>query len=261
MPSYRPTLSGCRAKRERAQHHLEILEKDVREFFAAHPYSVTIEPDPERCRYVIRLHDPLQIPDTKWACIIGDCVHNLRAVFDYIAWELAGGDPLDTVTMFPVCDTTESFKKNANKIRRLSPEAQALIQKFQPYQGKNRRRDPHKHFLWALHALDISDKHKLLTLTVAQPIGANLRFAPPPPPIEYEVNIILDTTFIDNADVAQIKLTHFVPNMHVEAHLTFDIAFDESIGLGKRQFVIMTLKQIMSEIDFAIKLFDEKFFR
>jgi hypothetical protein len=49
--------------------------------------------DPPQNRNVVRLLNPAPIPDVEWATIIGDWVHNLRSIFDYIAWELAGGDP------------------------------------------------------------------------------------------------------------------------------------------------------------------------
>jgi len=41
--------------------------------------------------------------------MIGDCVHNMRAALDYIAWELAGYDIKETTTMFPICGTADEF--------------------------------------------------------------------------------------------------------------------------------------------------------
>jgi hypothetical protein len=223
------------AKRARAQHHFDTLDVAVRDFFANHPYTLAIEPDPDHNRYVIRLHGPFPIPDTEWATIIGDCVHNLRAIFDYIAWELAGGNPTDRQTQFPIYDTEEGFKeRGARQIRRLPEETQVLIEKIQPYHGHSLARDPHRHALWPLHLLDINDKHKLLTLTVAQPIAAALRFLPPSD-IRYDVRLVQDAVFENNAEIAEITLERFVANMTVEAHASFDVAFDASLGLGPRQ--------------------------
>lgn len=177
MAVRRPSLEGARAKRVRAQRHFEELETAIQSFFEDYPYDVCVEPDPNRNRYVVRLHDPLPIPEIEWATVIGDCVHNLRSIFDYIAWELAGGDPTDHRTLFPVYDTQAEFEDlGRRRMRRLPPAVQTAIERMQPFRAQEQQRD--RHFLRRLHLLDIADKHKLLTLTVAQPTAAGVSVSP-----------------------------------------------------------------------------------
>ena len=52
-----------------------------------------------------RSHNAPDLPGEDWALRIGDCIHNLRAALDYIAWRLAGSRPTDTQTQFPIFNT------------------------------------------------------------------------------------------------------------------------------------------------------------
>lgn len=252
----RPSISGSRAKIGRAFHHFDILKKAVEAFFANKPYSLVIEPDAERSRQIIRLRDTRQAPVGEWALIIGDCVHNLRSALDYIAWELAGSDPADNMTLFPICDNSKSFEEaRKRRLKRVPEEPLALIEGLQPYHAA----DPHKNVLWAVQTLDATDKHKLLTLTVALPTGGAIML--PTRGGRYELKPFADAPFEDGAEVAHILMRPFRPEMDMNLRVTFDVAFDASLRMGSRQFVIDGLEFILRNVEDIVNLFDEWFFR
>jgi hypothetical protein len=187
--------------------------------------------------------------------------HNLRSVFDYIAWELAGGDPTDRQTQFPVCDTQVDFEnRRGTQLCRIPSAAQAAIERMQPYHAQAPRRDITAHFLQTLNLLDIVDKHKLLTFTVAQPTAGG--FAVSPEDLDGHFWLIPDAVLADGADIAEFVLTGtFTPHVQIEIHPVFDVAFADSVGIGDRIFVLSALSQIMQQVDLAIAQFDAQFFQ
>jgi hypothetical protein len=258
MAVRRPTLVGAQAKRVRAQRHFEELEAAVQGFFEDYSYDVRVEPDPNRDRYVARLHDPLPIPEREWATVIGDCIHNLRSIFDYIAWELAGGDPGDHQTLFSVCDTQAEFEDfRRRRMRRVPPGVQEAIERMQPFRAQEQQRD--RHFLRRLHLLDIADKHKLLTLTIAQPRAAGVSVSPEDHGGKFW--LYPDATLTDGEEIAELVFPAFVPNLKIDVHPHFDAAFANSVGLGDRVFVLTTLSQMMEQVDLAVAQFDASFFQ
>jgi hypothetical protein len=72
--------------------------------------------------------------------IIGDCVHNLRACLDHLAYQLAilgKGGVLDeqearSVT-FPIYTKPETFRNNKRRIGLLRPQEQTRMEELQPY--------------------------------------------------------------------------------------------------------------------------------
>ena len=221
MAVRRPSLVGARTKRARAQHHFDDLQAEVEPFFQNYEYDTEVVSDPSRNRYFIRLLNPAPIPDAEWAAIIGDCVHNLRSVFDYIAWELAGSVPADTRTQFPIYDQPQDFVDNrARRIGRLPQQAQDFIERMQPYHATAHRRDITRHFLRALHMLDIADKHKLLTPTIALPQAAG--FGIEPDNLFEQFWLIQDTTLVHGAEIAEVILPGgFIHDVKMDVHPIF----------------------------------------
>jgi hypothetical protein len=93
--------------------------------------------------------------------ITGDIIHNLRSCLDHLAWQLVdanGGKP-SSHTMFPIFEDPTAPTDYKSRIERIlkgaSPDAIKLVQSLHPYKGGNDG-------LYALHRLDITDKHRLL---------------------------------------------------------------------------------------------------
>jgi hypothetical protein len=120
---------------------------------------------PTEFRAQIRFDPPL--PDAV-PLLIGDAVHNLRSALDHLACALADLKvPTTSETghagiEFPIHISEHDFNaKGAGRIKRLPPSAQDEIKSLQPYHaGDNARHQ----FLWALHRLDIIDKHRRISV-------------------------------------------------------------------------------------------------
>src|SRR6266511_1608259 len=108
------TLEGCRAKIRRAKVHFEAVEHEITTFLENHPYRVTFD-HPAEDLFIVRSYDPPAVATDDWAVIIGDCVHNLRASLDYIAWELAGANRGDTETQFPIFISEQGWRRNGRR--------------------------------------------------------------------------------------------------------------------------------------------------
>src|SRR5205823_3252080 len=145
------------AKVERAHRHYQTLKEQVDAFFAGNPYLVTIEPDADARCYSARLTDAPPIPGIEWALLVGDCVHNARSALDYLAWELAGADPRDRQTQFPVFLTADGYRKRGRmRVSKIaSKTARALFEALQPY---NASQPPVRSTLAVLNGLDVADK-------------------------------------------------------------------------------------------------------
>jgi hypothetical protein len=253
-----PNLFGCRAKIGWAQHYLDTLEQHVESFLEGHRYAVLGEPDAERGCYVARLKNPPTIPAPDWALMIGDCVHNARAALDYLAWELAGADPDDRETYFPICLTEDSYRSTgARRVAALPEQARTLIEKMQPYHAP----DPAKHGLWALQQLDIADKHKLLTVTavVAEAGELSLRIPGGIDSSRFRWTAVPDVALEHDAVLGELHVGLPLPEMTVELELAPGVAFGESHGWGRRMFVISNLQTILDDVEAIGLLFKQRF--
>jgi hypothetical protein len=170
-------LDGARLKVVRAQEHLDTLYSEAGRYLGTNPYHVPVQINSNSVlarqnRATITSEPPLRL-----SCLLGDCVGNLRASLDYIAWELATRyatpPPVigkDRSIFFPILDAptgdgADRFAKMAAKYS-FPASAVALIESVQPY----RRLNPY----WPEYApLDLlnrlvnMDKHCLPLFTVA----------------------------------------------------------------------------------------------
>ena len=92
--------------------------------------------------------------------IVGDIIHNLRSALDLLACDLVlanGGNPKGVY--FPFFKTADGLNKKIKDrdFNRAGPDAVALLTRYQPYEGGD---SP----LYAIHLLDIIDKHRMLVL-------------------------------------------------------------------------------------------------
>jgi hypothetical protein len=114
--------------------------------------------------------DASRFPLNDCALIIGDVLHNLRSSLDYLQYEvvhLCGGVSTKW-TRFPIQETREALVaplKGALERSQITPVVHDFIlDTIKPYQIGN-------YSLWALHRLNIADKHELLV-----PIFKVMRF-------------------------------------------------------------------------------------
>ena len=242
-----PRLEGVTAKRARAQSHADAVEHAIRAFLDTEPYPVVVEPHAEDGRYLFKLHDPQPLPWVEFALGIGDCIHNLRSALDFIAWELAGADPSDRKTMFPIFDDCNKFRDNgARHIQSVSGVPRTLIEGEQPYHAPH----PQETLLWAIEHLDAADKHRLLTVTV--PVtrslsGSHHRTGPIYRKIDFSMTFPDPALrFEHDAVVAVYTITPPTLDVEVEAEFTPQIAFGDIPG---PMYVIHFVRELIGEVD------------
>jgi hypothetical protein len=149
-------------KMQRANEHLQELDREISLYQAAHTYSVTKELNGDKTSYIYRIK-PNVLPSLRIGTIIGDIIHNMRSALDHLAWQLAllaTPTPYE-YTAFPIYkDGTNKHIKDARRMLRDVPtEALDLIERLQPYHAGD---TADKHPLWILHALWNLDKHRTL---------------------------------------------------------------------------------------------------
>jgi hypothetical protein len=159
---------------EHAKLKIQRAEKHIRElydFIQGFPntpnfHSVSIERDasgwydPE---IVITFHRAQDDFMNQTALIIGDVCHNLRSALDVVWYEIVffSGKQTDW-TRFPIDDTPERVTKTLDAALKKEQISQAshgfVLDTIKPYREGNFR-------LWALHEMNIIDKHQLLIPT------------------------------------------------------------------------------------------------
>lgn len=127
----------------------------------------------------------IESPDSDWSLILGEAYHNLKAALDNLVFQLhvrhyRGRVPEEVVKLpaFPALDFRPKKGKtgvavptaNWDKIRNLGKAERALIERLQPYNGRDRMYPPHavvnqiRRGIFDVDRLDNIDKHRNLHL-------------------------------------------------------------------------------------------------
>jgi hypothetical protein len=172
------------AKANRAKEHIDSLRRQVDEFRASAPYSLTPEPTekPDRLAYRLRYSKPVPVAI---GTTVGDVLHNLRAALESLAFEVARRGQGGTLTAkqekestFPICETPDVLDAffTGRKGLLYDRRARAALRSVQPFVnleeahklGVALNRSFGEDFRWSvLHRLDTLwniDKHRRLTL-------------------------------------------------------------------------------------------------
>lgn len=157
-------------KLARAAYHLKQLHTQIVEWRDQHQLVYRIEGDLNKGEELVVLasgenpgHDPL-------ALIVGDCIHNMRASLDLLAFALLRAnhvamsksvpEKLVRRSSFPIFDDPNEFANRREiLIGGIDSRAQTVVESLQPYQNSGTSDS-----LWLLHTLDIVNKHRLLNL-------------------------------------------------------------------------------------------------
>lgn len=167
-----PQFHGPRLKIERAKQHINDLQSRIRQFEAGDLYSLCVQTNPQTGNDVLEATVTQSVPDD-FGLIIGDALHNLKAALDFAVNEVVFirlGE-FDDYTRFPVRDNRQKLEAavTGGKISQASKAvASFIVDSVKSYEGGNEA-------MWALHRLNILDKHRLL-LPVMQINGiSNIR--------------------------------------------------------------------------------------
>jgi len=152
---------GARLKIERARKHIRdlralLVSEDVQGSF----HAIQLESDLDTGCDSFKFELGQAVPEESM-CIVGDALHNLRTALDFVAndIEFAVTGQRTRSTKFPVFDTRNKLVDAINGgFKHKAPErvVNYIVDVVQPYETGDGTP------IWALHALDIEDKHRLL---------------------------------------------------------------------------------------------------
>ena len=150
----------ARSKVERAEEHINDLNRTISEFIDTPNYVAFLERDVTSSHNLLKVRATKVLP-ARFNFVLGDAIHNLRTSLDYAMneIELLTVGERTTYTKFPIFETAHTFKAAINGGLKEKAPKQVIecIEDFvQPYRRGNG--EP----LWCLHLLDIRDKHQLL---------------------------------------------------------------------------------------------------
>ena len=222
---------------DRALYHLESFKAERAAWREGSPHRFWTEPKDERGKKVIWAQ-VLKSPPASLSLIAGDCIHNLRAALDNLAFELAlaGAEgPLsgrvERDSQFPIFhkDPTENpdprpLKKFEDMIRCIDPRAKTIIKGLQPY---NRPDGFHRDRLWQLNELETVDKHRLPHATTLNNLSALSFFVPDGIGVE-EVQSLF-RYFDSSAPIAEYPA---IDRTGAEVNVDFTAAFDVCFSYG-----------------------------
>ena len=152
-------FTSSRLKVERAKQHISDLHARVLEFQASDFYTLSIENDAETGDDFIHFRETKTLP-ADIALVVGDALHNLKGALDIMinAIVFTKLGRYDDFTRFPFRKTRDELVTaiKGGLIHQSSKAvADFIVDSIKSYKGGNDA-------LWALHELNILDKHRLL---------------------------------------------------------------------------------------------------
>lgn len=131
---------------------------------ASEPFEIYHRAEPDSGPTSVRVHVRAEPPE-HLGLVLGDALHNARTALDHVVCRLVehGGGVVGPDTMFPTAKQMADWPRWVRKrLRGASPAAVAAVLAMAAHKGGDT-------LLWALHRLDIDDKHKVLI-----PVGMHL---------------------------------------------------------------------------------------
>jgi len=156
-----------RRKIAHAKKKIADFEGESRRFFAQHPFSFLIEPDPNEPKHEVhKLRFNQSLPDSL-SNLTADAVNGLRSSLDNLGYALAvvAGKTNPRHAAFPFAGSAGEFENAlSGKSKDIPKVIYPLFRAYKPYKGGN-------NFLWALNEIAITDKHKLLSIQLGSMLG------------------------------------------------------------------------------------------
>lgn len=245
-----------------AKHHIMDLDGKVDAYSAQHPLRIFRSFDGKTSQVTYTVKTEIPMPD-EIPLIIGDAIHNLRSALDLLVYELVG-DKCETARQrgqiqFPFSKSSQSFGATI-KTRQIHLAGEKVVKEFhnlKPYPGGNEK-------LYAIHTLDITDKHKLIIPTSAN-VGltfSEFREAMPEMPFRSKKNVSLvlsdGTRFtidvprpLGNRRTRRAAQMKTAPERKTKFKPTSNVCFSESQPFPM-QPVVATLVALTKEADRVI---------
>lgn len=257
-------LSSCNAKLARARENADTLKRETTASVkkeATHAVRFS-EVDPQTGWCSISLV-PQKVEEPCLSAILGEVIHNLRCVLDYVVTALVDASNA-TLTMshqFPI------FKDAALYASRVGTKTQALpdgslrnvvhgltiVEGWQPYYAKpNPRTDP----LWGIHRFSNADKHRQPAIFGLVPVGGiQLRYNGIP--VEQDmVEEVPDWTPDKEIPIGRIRFDPpYAYNLRAEGNISLDVQFVTPPWQGDAELAL-PLRALPGIVDHVAKLLD-----
>lgn len=266
------SLVGFDVKVKRAREHLDAFREADARINRAGEYEFLGEIRSDGREHIYRVHNP-PAPDPQWSVIAGDCLHNLRAALDYLAYQLVlvSGNKSNERTQFPIRKSSHGARRGRFRrwLGRKSQPAEIsggvradilkVVQAVQPYNRGNRIGEQ----LWMLHQLDVIDKHRqLLLTTVAIPATSwspSPYFRPEDLRFDYSVRRVSE---ILEHKKAAFKITSEKPSRSLTPNLRIHVtvSFRKAEAVAGGEYVITILEALCRTLESDIRPLFAPFF-
>ena len=258
-------LDGCRAKINRAKHHIDNLDADFKKYFSVYHHRVVGNFNANGTEYVLKAFGVQPTP--AFSVIAGEVVHHLRSSLDHLLHALIVKNPRGKPAnnnQFPICITKSSFERavKSGVIKGVSPKAWTIIERLQPHRDTEPRDAP----LAILNQFSNIDKHRLLVVVTSAMAIPNLLHFGPGNMADYEIAKFTPErwaghvvrTSESGSELLRIQFRRARPDMQVNANFTPQITFEE---FGRKQFepVIPSLTHLHDTVVKTVKLFSAEF--
>jgi hypothetical protein len=163
-----------RLKIEWAKNYINHIKQIIEFLTSKQGHVVRPDLDPRSGRHILFIGPPQGIP-VELPLFIGDAIHNLNSVMDYLWSGLARAIDQDLASKitFPRDEDRDNLVKrladpkgpNAT-IKKAFPKAEGfLLEQVKPYKRRNDAVGPDEGLVWSLNKLDNISKHRLLIPT------------------------------------------------------------------------------------------------
>tara|TARA_B100000678_G_scaffold152898_1_gene127657 strand:+ start:324 stop:1154 length:831 start_codon:yes stop_codon:yes gene_type:complete len=145
---------GPQQKLVRADKHYEEPKRVVEKYYETNPITGS-HFNEEEGFHGVSFSDG-EIPH-EISAIVGDVIHNLRSMLDLLVCDMAAMNGKRRTAFFPICKDKKDFPKRLreSKCKYAGDQAVEIIKNLKPYEDGTRE-------LYAIHKLDIMDKHRNL---------------------------------------------------------------------------------------------------
>jgi hypothetical protein len=173
-------LTSCDVKLARALENLDTLESEARLSLTKEAtHAVRFSPVDAQTGWCSISLVPQKVEEPRLLAILGDVIHNLRCVLDYVVTALvqASETPLTTSHQFPIfLDASRYASKVGTKTHARADgplrhviHGLSVIEGWQPYYAKG---DPRTDPLWGIHRFSNADKHRQPAVFGLVPLGS-----------------------------------------------------------------------------------------
>lgn len=240
-------MAQVQLKLDRADKHIGDLERATVAFTESHPYRVVPKHDPDTGQYIHKPELLRPIPQ-EIALVAGDAIHNLRSALDHMIGRFAIAadindsqrEALIEKTAFPTAKTEANYIKEVQAKAGFGPEALSKkLLGYKCYSGGDNT-------LYALHQLDIIDKHRALILGFAS-IGAIRMLLIPGDPESEIIGLTRPNSGLNRADKSKGMV---LDEPHPDLKFDIKVSLNEAGPLDRREiaYAVGVLATLTSKI-------------